>query len=685
MFKLAKRIWLKGLANEMNIQARFVTALAIPDNAELRLTGATFYKVYLDGELIHHGPAPTATDFARVDVIKLPKRSGKVSLAIEVAGYSINCYASVNQASYIIAEVVSGGEVIAYTGRDFSAYRVFSREQKVLKYTGQRHFSEVWDTDARDERCEIEILDDSITYLERRAPLPTLDKEIPKRAFCKGKFTLPADFDEKIPDELTLLRTDTSFGWKLFPLEEIAKNPVTIIGAAEYNLTKDECDIPALLCEGDVCAFECEKNSSGIIHMDYIAPKGARILIAFDEMINDGKFPNKIKAVNVIDVSGEGDISFENFEIYGFKYYAVFVVSGEIELKNIYKINIRHCPKNIPALNTEDEELLAIYEAALESYRSNSLGIFMDCPTRERAGWLCDSLYISRGSYAITGNTLVEDDFLENFRNHRCETIPKGMLPMCYPSEHPGGRFIPQWSLWFILQLPEYKARNPKADMAYFRDTVYGILGFFAKYENEFGLLEDLPSWNFVEWSMANKWCDGLNFPTNMLYAAALCAVCDLYGDNKLRDKAEAIREKVREMSFDGKFFHDQARRTSDGKLEYNENISETCQYYAFYFGTADEEKYADLKNTLLKEFGPDSENYPEIEKSNAFMGALIRMDLLVRWGKGEMLIDQIKGYFLRMARLTGTLWEHKNVAASLNHGFPSYIAALLLEVIGRK
>jgi hypothetical protein len=66
-------------------------------------------------------------------------------------------------------------------------------------------------------------------------------------------------------------------------------------------------------------------------------------------------------------------------------------------------------------------------------------------------------------------------------------------------------------------------------------------------------------------------------------------------------------------------------------------------------------------------------------------MGQLLRMDLLVRWGKREMLIDQIKGYFLRMARLTGTLWEHKNVAASLNHGFPSYIAALLLEVIGRK
>jgi alpha-L-rhamnosidase len=170
-----------------------------------------------------------------------------------------------------------------------------------------------------------------------------------------------------------------------------------------------------------------------------------------------------------------------------------------------------------------------------------------------------------------------------------------------------------------------------------------------------------------------------------MLYASARCAVADMYGYEELREKAEKIRKTVREMSFDGKFFHDQALRDESGELRVNGNISETCQYYAFYFGTADEEKYRDLKNTLLTEFGPDSENYPEIEKSNAFMGALLRMDLLVAWKKREMLIEQIKGYFLRMARLTGTLWEHKNVAASLNHGFPSYIAALLMDVVGTK
>lgn len=32
------------------------------------------------------------------------------------------------------------------------------------------------------------------------------------------------------------------------------------------------------------------------------------------------------------------------------------------------------------------------------------------------------------------------------------------------------------------------------------------------------------------------------------------------------------------------------------------------------------------------------------------------------------------------MAELTGTLWEHKNTFASCNHGFASYVAALIYE-----
>ena len=45
-----------------------------------------------------------------------------------------------------------------------------------------------------------------------------------------------------------------------------------------------------------------------------------------------------------------------------------------------------------------------------------------------------------------------------------------------------------------------------------------------ARYENEDGLLENIPGWVFVEWSKANELTDGVNYPSNMLYSATLLA-----------------------------------------------------------------------------------------------------------------------------------------------------------------
>ena len=34
--------------------------------------------------------------------------------------------------------------------------------------------------------------------------------------------------------------------------------------------------------------------------------------------------------------------------------------------------------------------------------------------------------------------------------------IPDGMVPMCYPADAMFGDFIPQWSLWLLLELENY-------------------------------------------------------------------------------------------------------------------------------------------------------------------------------------------------------------------------------------
>ena len=108
------------------------------------------------------------------------------------------------------------------------------------------------------------------------------------------------------------------------------------------------------------------------------------------------------------------------------------------------------------------------------------------------------------------------------------------MLPMCYPADVDGGGFIPNWAMWFILELKDYKERTGDSEfVSLFKNRVYCLLDWFEKYENTDGMLEDLPGWVFVEWSKSNDFVRDVNFPSNMLYSSALCAVGELFADEE--------------------------------------------------------------------------------------------------------------------------------------------------------
>ena len=84
-----------------------------------------------------------------------------------------------------------------------------------------------------------------------------------------------------------------------------------------------------------------------------------------------------------------------------------------------------------------------------------------------------------------------------------------------------------------------------------------------------------------------------------------------------------------------------------------------------------------------MNDFGPQRKQtnlHPDIAFANAFIGNYLRMEVLRKEKRYAQMIREIRGYFLGMARRTGTLWEYDQEKASCNHGFASYIACLLLE-----
>jgi len=370
------------------------------------------------------------------------------------------------------------------------------------------------------------------------------------------------------------------------------------------------------------------------------------------------------------------------------RYVKIHCLEGECRVEGLYLREYAHPEPKAARFHASDERLNRLFAAGVLTFRQNATDIFMDCPSRERAGWLCDSFFTSRVAADLAGSTAIEHNFFENFLlPERFAHLPDGMLPMCYPADHYDGVYIPNWAMWFVVELEEYLARSgDRATVDALRPKVLKLLEFLKKYENSDGLLEKLPSWVFVEWSKANDFVQDVNYPSNMLYAGTLRAASRMYGIEGLGAKAEKLRETIRKQSFDGRFFVDNALRR-DGKLQVTRNRSEVCQYFAFFFDVANRTSHAGLWRVLRDQFGPDREKrkaYPEVHAANSFIGNMLRMELLSDDGRGQQILDESVAYLLHMAERTGTLWENVGAYASCNHGFASHVVhTLYRDILG--
>ena len=641
--------------------------------ARLRIAAADFYKVYIDGVFLGYGPARTAKGYARVDEYAL---NSCREIRIEVAGYGCSSLATVRQQSFCCAEVARGGDVLSSTGFDFVCLRNTARRQKVERFSLQRHFGEIYDTDAIPVAVTAapvaapEFLPRSVPYAD--FSLHSLDSFI-GGSFLQGEMTRKNAYTKGILAETN---------WGIFPEDTIADKPFRFADSQCYR-QEWGCRLPAQLNAGQWILLDAGAIEVGFPILEAAAEEDCQIILALTESCPDDRFsfvPNmNCQPVLQFNLKAGQRMKQEAFEPYSFRKAAILIKSGRVTVTGF---GWRNCIRDMSRAKRkqfDDPVLQGVYDAALRTFSHNAVDIFTDCPSRERAGWLCDSFFTARAEYFFFGNTTVEDAFLENFVLYRNEgEFPAGVLPMVYPSDpHENNKFIPQWDMWYVLEVCEYLTkRNPAADKERFRASVTGILAFLSGYENEWGLLEKLPSWNFVEWSTANQWTQDVNYPTNFLYAGVLEAAGTVFG-LPLREKADRIRSEVIRRAFDGHVFVDHAARVGDTLVNFD-HVSEAGQYYAALFGgfNLKEPKFTALKEAILEGFSQPPR--PDFCPVNAFIGLYLRMAVLEKWGDRELLRENIKAFFGGMSRRTGTLWEYKEAHKSMDHGFAAYVATLM-------
>jgi len=702
-FAVAVPVWPAGREREMNLLVGFRTLVSGDEAAPavLRVTACNVYRATVNGEVVGYGPARAAHGWFRVDEWEVTPylRPGRNVVALEVACYNVCSYYHLNQPAFLQAEVVQGGEVAAATGRlegGFEAAVLPYRAQKAARYSFQRAFTEVYHLGPGSLRWRQEtefsfadpaplaVQPPAKGLLARGVPRPDLAIRQAVSDVASGRFRAldpaPVPWRGRYLSEIGPL-------FNGFPESELAENPAVEVQA--FGFIPDDTpavrSLPSALRAGEYRVFDLGVNLTGFIRLSLSCAEPTHLLVAFDELLTNGDVSTtRLGCANVITLHLQpGVYEFESFEPYTLRYLKLLAPAGTCEVRGVEMRTYAASVVDGAAFACSDARLERLFQAGRETYRQNAVDVFTDCPSRERAAWLCDSFFTARAALDLTGDTAAERVFLENFLlPDSFPDTPAGMLPMCYPADHPDGVFIPNWAMWLVLQLQEYLGRsNDRELVERFRPRVLALLDFLEEYRNELGLLEKLPSWVFIEWSAANDFVQDVNYPTNMLYARTLEAVARLYQAPELCQEAERLREIVRERSFDGEFFVDNAVRTPDGRLVETKNRTEVCQYYAFFFGIASPTSHRPLWRRLVGEFGPrriERGLYPDVHPANSFIGNMLRVEMLSGIGGAQQILDESVDYLMYMVERTGTLWENVDAGASCNHGFASHICHTL-------
>lgn len=707
-FEQAKPVWGKGLQREMNITCGFYAAVCRPsEKAVLRIAVSGFYRVFVNNRFVYYGPVRTAHGFYRVDEIPLTKwlTESNNHVAVETVNYYVNSYYSLKQPGFIQMEISADGKIVAATKEKavgFFAFRLLHRVRKMQRYSFQRAFGESYrltpDTDSwrlgRFSAAQPLELEESAekSLLPRELPLQSYPDCFPDYVLERGEVSLTELPKNPLRDRsLTDISEDFN-GYTMQELELCLSDEVQTFCYNRGEKMSERYSGITRLRSGEYETLCLQAVRSGFPVMNIRCLSDSRLYIMFDEVLDENQDVNplRVQCLNVIrlDIKA-GEYVFQGMEPLGYKYLKLVCLYGETEITGLSIREVR-CPvpiKKFSPMETLEENI--VFEAAVQTFSQNAADLFTDCPTRERAGWLCDSFFIGRAERLFTGANLMEKQFLENFLlPSGFKNLPEGMLPMCYPADHFNGVYIPNWAMWYAIELIDYFRRTEDSELVgRAHPRMKKLVEFFERFENEDGLLERLDSWVFIEWSKANDLIQDISFPTNMTYSAVLKGLGRLYSVPEWIKKGESVAETIRRLSYDGQFFVDnQVYR--DGKRVLSGERTETCQYYAFFFDIASPETYPELWKRLVEDFGPhrtDKGLYPEIYPSNAFIGNYLRLDILLRYGLYDVCRRQVTGYFTEMARNTGTLWENMTPGASCNHGFACYAAYLLYYACRRE
>lgn len=695
-FSMAVPVWPEGRENETNTFFNFRADFHAEkdDHPVLRITASTYYRVYVNGAFVGHGPVRATHGFFRIDEWPLDAvvRAGVNAIAVEVRHYGcVTVDIAGEQTGFLACEVMAGSRTLCATGRDFT-WSETRREQNTSIITPQRAPVEYYRLDpgfddwrtAPGWKGREPARRPEAEWLTRLSPYPEFKTVRPKDFFSTS-----FRYDDRSPRNST--RLNRRYSWDGHDeLSRISDPRVRPLGGTSC---------PVSLTKGFLADFG--RIDSGFIGFTVECDGPTTVYAVFDEMAVDG-IPNPWvrwakDTMAVWELSAAGRYVCEMFEPTGVRYLHVFARKGAARVSDVYLREFKNHLVYAAEFSCSDERLNRVFAAARETCAQCTMDATLDNPIRERNSGPCDSFFTLGGYGLLSGDFSLERLFFENYM------LPKdypGIVHPMIPAFYPCSQFsayvghITTYVPWFFIELERYTDETGDTSVRdAMRDRLLEIAAFYRGFCNSDGLIEDIKWWTFVGWDMSSTFTKGVHYPLNMLWAEGLDVLSRLYGRPELSAEAARIRAKVLEQSWNGEWYRDHALRDAHGNLVVQSEISELCQYYALRFGVADPSKDVEFWEKTIRTLGRSGPGYGKaigrMYPANYFQGIMIRHWLLAENGRDREAVKEL-GYLTDMSDAAGTLWEGYPDMSSeivpfpqdncLCQGFTSYAANLLFR-----
>lgn len=571
MFKQARPVWKKYLEQQYNQFVGFHTRLALKESTKLKIaiTARSYYRLYLNGEMIASGPARTAVHYCRIDEI-CALAQGSCHIAIEVAAYAkpeMYCNDCTMEPGMMIAEISdASGRVLSATGQDDWTcqeliYRrglveTMSHCRGIVEYYDLTPDSFSWRQKALSEKPV--IVEEEIHYLQRRAPYPTY-RPIPFSTLQTVNDM--CQLENVRPDAMMVLAKTVNARWYAqIPEENLFLDSLRREKEAPFSgrLISQRPNGGLQLVPGKNPAallWEMPGSEVGFLSITVTVEEPCII-----DMLNS----------DVLDASGHlgsntyatrfclqpGNYCLITFEPKLTRYVKLILrTTGKVELKAPVLLEDTYPDDRNTFFQCDDGDLNRIYEAARRTLRLNTLDIFMDCPERERGGWLCDSYFTAKGAWQLFGDLSVEKDFIENFLLTDPKQTWHGFFPEVYPGTRGNGGDvgIRNWSFWLMLELCDYYQRSGDMDfIIQYKERVVYFVRELLNLRGPGGLLENIGPL-FVDWSISNQpsAMEPISVPVNCMAVCMLTQLAELYGQSDWRIAADEMRRSLRELDRD--------------------------------------------------------------------------------------------------------------------------------------